>query len=211
MRTRIKICGITNLDDAHAAIDAGADALGFVFVRKSPRYIEPEVAGEIIKNLPPIVTVVGVFVNEKIEKVREIARHCALGLLQFHGDESPEYCEWYPQRVLKAFRVKDLSSIEEIRKYSVQGVLLDSYSKDAYGGTGHSFDWSLARKVVPISPVVLAGGLNPENVGQAIREVRPYGVDVSSGVESAPGTKLKKKINAFVKAVHSADAEIYRK
>lgn len=209
MRTRIKICGITNLDDALSAVESGADALGFVFVAESRRYVDPDIAREIIQHLPPMVTVVGVFVNEKIETVREIGRHCSLDLLQFHGMESPEYCEWYPQRVIKAFRVKDQSSIKEIRKYKVHGYLLDSYSEKGFGGTGSPFDWSLARKVSPLLPVLLAGGLDPENVGQAIEQVRPYGVDVSSGVESSAGNKDPEKIHGFINAVRTADDRIY--
>lgn len=205
MRTRIKICGITNLNDALTALEVGADALGFVFFPKSPRYIEPEQAREIIRELPPLVTVVGVFVDEHIDRVREIVKYCSLALLQLHGTESPEYCEWYSQRVIKVFRVKDRASIEEIKKYSVSGVLLDSYSDKAYGGTGSTFDWSLAREVVTLKPVVLAGGLTAENVGQAIAQVRPYGVDVSSGVERAPGNKDHEKMQYFVEAVRKAD------
>jgi len=209
MRTRIKICGITNLDDALSAIEAGVDAVGFVFVRESRRHVDPDIACEIIRNLPPMVTTVGVFVNEKIETVREITKHCALDLLQFHGAESPEYCEWYSQRVIKAFRVKDISSIKEVKRYRVHGYLLDSYSEEAPGGTGNAFNWSLAREVVPLRPVILAGGLCPENVGRAIDQVRPFGVDVSSGVEIRPGSKDVKKIRRFVHAVQEADERIY--
>jgi phosphoribosylanthranilate isomerase len=206
MRTRIKVCGITNLDDALLAVDAGVDALGFVFYGQSPRYIDPESARAIVQELPPLVTAVGVFVNEKIDTVRQIAMHCSLGLLQFHGDESPEYCGWYSQRVLKAFRVKDIASIEVMKKYKVHGYLLDSYSDDAFGGTGRPFDWSLARKLASVRPLVLAGGLAPENVGQAVEAVTPYAVDVSSGVESRPGSKDAGKIRRFVEAVYRADA-----
>ncbi len=211
MRTRIKICGMTNLNDALSALKAGADALGFVFYKQSPRYIEPEIASEIIRNLPPLVTVVGVFVNEQIDKVREIASYCLLDILQFHGFESPEYCEWYHNRVIKAFRVKDASSMEEIKKYKdkVSGYLLDSYSEVAYGGTGSTFDWSVAREISRILPVVLAGGLTPDNVAQAISEVQPYGVDVSSGVESAPGSKDMEKMRSFVESVRKADEDLY--
>lgn len=205
MRTRVKICGITNLDDALSAADAGADALGFVFVRESSRYVEPDIACEIIRHLPPMVTAVGVFVNEKIETVREITKHCALDLLQFHGVESPEYCEWYAQGVIKGFRVRDGASLQEISRYRVQGYLLDSYSEEALGGTGSTFDWSLARKVVPLGPVILAGGLTPGNVGQAVDQVRPFAVDVSSGVERRTGTKDAKKIRQFVHAVQETD------
>ena len=212
MRTRIKICGITNLNDALSAVKSGADALGFVFYQQSPRYIEPETASRIIRNLPPLVTAVGVFVNEEIEKVHEIAGDCLLDLLQFHGSESPEYCERHKKRVIKAFRVKDASSLSEVSRYNdkVNGYLLDSCSEDAYGGTGSAFDWSVACEISRHFPVVLAGGLTPGNVGEAVSVVEPYGVDVSSGVERAPGIKDVGKMRSFVESVRKADAERYR-
>ncbi len=209
MRTRIKVCGITNLDDALSAVEAGADALGFVFYSQSPRSIDSESAREIVRILPPLVTSVGVFVNEQIEKVQEIAKYCFLDLLQFHGEESPEYCEWFSGRVVKAFRVQDSIPMAEMKRYDVSGFLLDTYSKDLHGGTGVSFDWSLVRESVMQKPVVLAGGLTPESVGEAIEKVHPYAVDVSSGVESSLGCKAPEKIRQFVRAVREADATIY--
>ncbi len=208
MKTRVKVCGITSLDDALCAVEAGADALGFIFYPKSPRYLDPDVAREIIRLLPPLVTVVGVFVDEQIKIVREIETYCYLGLLQFHGSETPEYCDWFTSRVVKAFRMRDVSVLDEMKRYDVSGYLLDSYSEKGYGGTGEAFDWSLARSAVALKPVLLAGGLTPENVGRAIAEVRPYGVDVSSGVERAPGSKDPRKLRRFLQAVRRADAMI---
>jgi len=207
MRTRIKICGITRLEDALAAVAAGADALGFVFHPASPRYVEPEQAREIIRSLPPLVTAVGVFVNRGIEEVRRIAAECGLHVLQFHGDESPEYCGWFGQPVIKALRVRGAASLEGFRAYRVAAVLLDAYDPRAEGGTGRAFDWDLARQVAPVRPLILAGGLTPENVSRGVETVRPYGVDVSTGVESRPGRKDADKIRAFVEAVQRADAK----
>jgi phosphoribosylanthranilate isomerase len=208
MRTRVKICGITNLDDALAAVEAGADALGFVFYPESPRYVYPESVREIVGYLPPMITVTGVFVNEHIEKVQEISKYCSLSLLQFHGKESPEYCQWHGSRVMKAFRVRDASVIDEMKRYEVSGYLLDTYAQDVHGGTGICFDWSLARAAADLKPVVLAGGLTPDNVTEAIEKVRPYAVDVSSGVEGKPGKKAAEKIFNFIKAVEKADARL---
>ncbi len=209
MRTRIKVCGITNLDDALSAVDAGADALGFVFYSQSPRFIDPESAKEIIRILPPLVTSVGVFVNEHIEKVQEIVKYCFLDLLQFHGEESPEYCGWFSSRVLKAFRIQNSIPLDEMKRYNVSGFLLDTYSKGLPGGTGVSFDWSLVRESGKQKPLVLAGGLTPESVGEAIEKIRPYAVDVSSGVENSPGNKAPEKIRQFILAVQESDAAIY--
>ncbi len=209
MKTRVKVCGITNLDDALCAVDAGADALGLVFYPKSPRYVDPDGAREIIRLLPPLVTVVGVFVDAPIQTVREIETYCDLGLLQFHGNESPEYCAWYTGRVLKAFRMRDANVLDEMKRYDVSGYLLDSFSEKGYGGTGELFDWSLARSAAARKPVMLAGGLTTENVADAIAAVRPFGVDVSSGVERAAGKKDPGKVQQFLQAVRRADTTIY--
>ncbi len=206
MRTRVKICGITNLDDALAAAEAGADALGFVFYTQSPRAVSPETVRETVPYLPPMISTVGVFVNEQIERVQELTKYCHLSLLQFHGNESPEYCRWHGSRVIKGFRVRDASVLEELKAYEVSGYLLDTYSRESYGGTGACFDWSVARQAAVEKLVVLAGGLTPDNVGEAIAAVRPYAVDVSSGVEEEPGRKAVKKIAAFMEAVKEADA-----
>ncbi len=208
MRTRIKICGITNLDDALFALDAGADALGFVFYSASPRRIDPESVREIVRHLPPFTKIVGVFVDEKIETVREIAKYCYLDLCQLHGNESPEFCEWCERRVIKAFRVKDNSFLTEMKRYAVAGFLLDAYHPDRYGGTGEAADWVLAKEGARQGTVVLAGGLTPENVGAAIAQVRPYAVDVSSGVEREPGQKDREKVRRFIASVNEMDARL---
>jgi len=210
MRTRIKICGITRLDDARTAVEAGADALGFVFYPSSPRYIDPDRVREIIRRLPPMVTRVGLFVDEKIQTVKEIEQYCFLDLLQFHGRETPEYCEWFPGRAIKAIGVKDISPLEEMKRYSVSGFLLDACSEDLNGGTGCPFDWSLAIEAAKSEPVMLAGGLTPENVGEAILKIHPYAVDVSSGVGSSPGEKDPDRTRRFISAVRRADQDRFR-
>jgi phosphoribosylanthranilate isomerase len=197
---RVKICGITSRDDALTAVDAGADALGFVFHPPSPRYVTPERAGEIIAALPPLVQTVGLFVNAPLEKVNAVADGCGLDLVQLHGDETPEYCAGVRRRVLKAFRIKDMTSLEPIPGYLCSAYLLDAWSPDAYGGTGRTFNWDLAREAKRFGAVVLAGGLTPENVAEAVRQVAPYGVDVSGGVEAAPGKKDPEKVKRFIAA-----------
>jgi phosphoribosylanthranilate isomerase len=202
---RIKICGITNEADARAAVDAGVDALGFVLYRKSPRYVEPTVVKQIIAALPPLVIPVGVFVNEEAKVVRDLMDDCGLALAQLHGDETASYCLDLERPVLKAIRVKDRGSFLALAEFQgragVRGFIVDTYSTDAYGGTGRPIDWTLAAEAAQASTVILAGGLTADNVGQAIRAVRPYGVDVSSGVESAPGKKDHQKIRDFVVSV----------
>ncbi len=197
--TRVKICGITNLDDALAAIDAGADALGFVFYEKSPRNVNPMQASAIIAKLPPFVQTVGLFVNEEAERVNWTADFCGLDLIQLHGDEEPDYCPEIRRRVIKAFRVKDAASLISLRRYSVAGCLLDAWSPAAPGGTGETFNWDLAREAAACGPLILAGGLTPDNVRRAVEQVRPYAVDVSSGVEAAPGKKDPEKVKEFIR------------
>ncbi|WP_027714669.1 phosphoribosylanthranilate isomerase [Desulfuromonas sp. TF] len=196
---KVKICGITNIDDAVHAADCGADALGFVFFDKSPRCISPEQARGIIAELPPFVTAVGLFVNEEPQRVREIAEFCALDALQLHGDETPQDCLLPPHRVVKALRVKDASSLVPLADYAVSALLLDAWVSGIYGGTGHVFNWELAARAAETRRIILAGGLNPDNVAEAVRSVRPYGVDVSSGVEAFPGRKDPKKVEAFIR------------
>lgn len=196
---RVKICGITNITDALVAVEAGADALGFVFYDRSPRYIKPLAAAGIIAKLPPFIQTVGLFVNEEAEQVNWIADFCGLDLVQLHGDESPEDCVAVNRRIIKAFRVQGGSTVELLAKYPVAGYLLDAWSADAYGGTGHTFNWELAASAGQYGPIILAGGLAPGNVAQAIRVVQPYAVDVSSGVESAPGRKDQEKVRQFIK------------
>lgn len=205
--TRVKICGITNLEDAIAAVDAGCDAVGFVFA-KSPREISADDAKEIIKRLPPFVKTVGIFVNEDPDLVKDVARKCRLDLLQFHGDEDPEYCKRFDLGVIKAFRIKDKEALKDIERYrNIGAYLLDTFSKDAYGGTGVRFNWELVKEVRDIGPIILAGGLTISNVKEAIREIHPYGVDVSSGVESSPGKKDHRKIREFIRMVREVDLE----
>jgi phosphoribosylanthranilate isomerase len=202
---RIKICGITNEEDAAAAVEAGADALGFIFYEPSPRYVPPERVRPITGALPPFVTTVGVFVNVPCSQLNEIAQICGLHAVQLHGDESPDYCRMVERTVIKAFRVKDASWREEARRYKVHAMLLDTHAPDRYGGTGQTFDWALVA--ASPHPVILSGGLNADNVQEAVRRVRPYGVDVGSGVERAPGRKDHAKIRAFVekvKEIHGA-------
>ncbi|HEU4684745.1 MAG TPA: phosphoribosylanthranilate isomerase [Nitrospira sp.] len=204
---RIKICGITNEADAAAAVAAGADALGFVLYRKSPRYATPGDVKRIVAALPPFVIPVGVFVNEQAKVVRDLMDDCGLALAQLHGEETASYCQDLARPVVKAIRVKDRSSFLALAEFQgragVRGFILDAYSPDLYGGTGRPTDWSLAAEAARSSTVILAGGLTPENVAKAIHAVRPYGVDVSSGVESAPGIKDPEKLRAFVRAVVS--------
>jgi phosphoribosylanthranilate isomerase len=207
---RIKICGITNEEDATAAVSAGADALGFVFYRKSPRWVEPAVAGRIITSLPPFVSAVGVFVNEEVKVVRDLMDACGLGLAQLHGDETAAYCLELARPAVKALRIKDRGSFLALAEFQgragVRGFLLDAYTDDAYGGTGRTVDWALAAEAARTASVLLAGGLTPDNVAEAIRLVRPYGVDVSSGVESSPGRKDKEKVRRFIRSAREAFA-----
>ncbi len=202
---KVKVCGITNAEDALAAVEAGAHALGFIFYEKSPRYIVPAVAACIIAELPPLVTPVGVFVNEGMATVRSIMDTCGLGMAQLHGDENVSYCRELARPAMKALRLKDRGNLLALAEYQgrggVRGFVLDTFSELAYGGTGQLTDWALAADVAKSTPILLAGGLTPENVTEAIRTVRPYGVDVSSGVESAPGKKDHAKMRAFIHAV----------
>ncbi|MGA9777074.1 MAG: phosphoribosylanthranilate isomerase [Limisphaerales bacterium] len=201
MSVRVKICGITNLADAQVAVEAGADALGFNFYEKSPRYVPIAAAAEISRALPPFTLRVGVFVNPAGEQVQRALAECSLNLLQFHGDEPPEFCTQFRLMSMKAFRIRDAGSLKELSKYRTDAWLLDAYASDAFGGTGEKFNWNLAIEAQkPGKPVFLAGGLTPENVGAAVWQVHPFGVDVSSGVESSPGRKDRAKVRAFIKA-----------
>jgi phosphoribosylanthranilate isomerase len=201
MSVRVKICGITNLPDARVAVEAGADAVGFNFYDKSPRFVLTNTAAEISRALPPFTLRVGVFVNPAEELVRRAIGECGLHLLQFHGDETPEFCTQFGLMSMKAFRVRDAGSLQALPKYRTDAWLLDAYASDTFGGTGEKFNWDLAREVPVLGkPVFLAGGLTPENVGEAVRQVQPFGVDVSSGVESSPGRKDHTRVRAFIKA-----------
>lgn len=201
---RVKICGITCREDALHAAACGADALGFVFYPGSPRCVTPERARAIIEALPPFVARVGLFVNETPERIRSVADVCGLDVLQLHGDETPEACSYPPQRVVKALRVRDAASLAEHGRYRVAALLLDAWVAQSYGGTGRRFNWELAETVARQRPVILAGGLTPGNVAAAVGQVRPYGVDVSSGVELAPGRKDPDKVAQFIRMAREA-------
>ena len=205
MSVKVKICGITNVEDAQAAIAAGADLLGFVFCEESPRHVTVEQAAAIARIVPPFVVRVGLFVNAPEELVSQAMSACGLQLLQFHGDETPEYCRQFGAMSMKAFRVKDAETIRTLPDFPTDAWLLDAFVPGQHGGTGHSFNWDLAIEAVKLGkPVFLAGGLTTENVAEAVRKVQPYGVDVSSGVESAPGKKDHAKVRAFIQAAKEA-------
>lgn len=204
---KVKVCGITNPEDARAAVAAGADALGFNFYTRSPRYLAPEAARQIISELPPAILCVGVFVNEdSAATVARMAAASGVAAVQLHGDESPEYCaELVGQRVIKALRVGKDFAPEQATAYRAESVLLDAYSASARGGTGETFDWELARRTREVvAQLYLAGGLTVENVADAIAAVQPYAVDVCSGVELEPGRKDGVRMRAFVSAVRAA-------
>lgn len=194
---RVKICGITNLEDALAAVDYGADALGFVFFEKSPRCITPEEAKEIISYLPPLVITIGVFVNEDTKRIKEIINFTGVNILQLHGDEPPDSCN-ISHRVIKAFRLRDFTDLKPLEKYRCSAFLLDTYSPESFGGTGQIFNWDIAVEAKRFGRIVLSGGLNPDNIEKAVMYVRPYAVDVSSGVEEDKGKKDLKKMKEFI-------------
>jgi phosphoribosylanthranilate isomerase len=199
LMVKVKICGITNLEDALTSIEAGADALGFVFYPLSPRHIFPEQAADIIRCLPSFVQTVGLFVDEEQSVVNTTADQCGLDIVQLHGKETPEYCEYVRRRVIKAFRVKDITTLDSLVQYHVSGYLLDAWSPLALGGTGKTFNWEIASEASNRGHrVILAGGLTPDNVAEAVRLVTPYAVDVSSGVECSPGRKDADKIRTFI-------------
>jgi phosphoribosylanthranilate isomerase len=202
--TRVKICGITRAEDLLAVADSGADAIGLVFYEKSPRHVSIEQAAKLVAVLPPFVTVVGLFVNADADYVREVLAAVSLDVLQFHGDETPQFCEQFGKPYLKAIRVKagvDLLQCAALF-HAAQGLLLDAYVEGIPGGTGASFDWALIPEHFPM-PLILSGGLDVENVAAAIRQVRPYAVDVSSGVEAGKGIKDAAKIARFMQEVRN--------
>jgi phosphoribosylanthranilate isomerase len=208
--TKVKICGITNLDDALFAANCGADALGFNFYKKSPRYISPNSADEIVKQLPNSVLRVGVFVNETRENIAEIASTASLDAVQLHGDESPEFVKalkgHIPHWIIKAFRVPGNFDPQSLLPYGMDTILLDAYSGSGFGGTGETFNWEIARQAQKLVPhVFLAGGLSPENVAGAIRSAGPYGVDACSCLERGKGLKDNIKVKAFIEAVKGVE------
>jgi phosphoribosylanthranilate isomerase len=203
---KVKICGITNINDAYSAVECGVDALGFIFYPKSQRYVAPEKAKEMIQRLPLEIIRVGVFVNREIQEVKEIAKFCSLNLIQLHGDESPEYCAQFPMSsLIKAVFSQTEKEIRELRNYPVAAILMDARDAGQYGGTGKISDWRLAIKVKEIHPLILAGGLNRGNIREAIERVRPQAVDINSGVEISPGKKDPGKIKEILKIVRETD------
>lgn len=205
MDVKVKICGLTSVEDALAALEADADILGFVLAEQSPRRVSIETAREIARQLPPAAMRVGVFVNAKVEHVMFALRICNFGGLQFHGEEPPAYCQQFGVPTIKAFRIRDQESLRAMSSYDTDYYLLDSYLAGQPGGTGETFNWNLAVEARGLGkPVILAGGLTPQNVAEAVRKVQPFGVDVSTGVESAPGKKDRQKMRDFVAAVRGA-------
>jgi phosphoribosylanthranilate isomerase len=205
MSAIVKICGITNVADARAAADAGADMIGLMFYEPSPRHITVAAAAEIVRAVPPHVARVGVFVNPSEELVMRAISGCGLSILQFHGDEPPDFCLQFGLMSVKAFRIRNAESLKAIPEYHTDAWLLDAHINDKLGGTGEKFNWDLAVEAKKLGrPIFLAGGLTPDNVAEAVRKVQPYAVDVSSGVESSPGKKDHEKVKAFIKAAKGA-------
>ncbi len=209
---KVKVCGITSYDDAVMALDHGVDALGFNFFPPSPRYIRPEDAHAIILRLPPFAVTVGLFVNvARQDLVAETARNAGVHVIQLHGDESPEYCQKLADwPLVKALRIDESGIPENIEEYPVQAFLLDARDDALFGGTGKSFSWDLAKSIKHNRPIILAGGLKPDNVREAIRIVEPYGVDVCSGVEKAPGKKDAGKLSEFMNEVRNVSHTLRR-
>lgn len=204
--TKIKICGVTNLNDAKIAVDYGADAIGFVFA-ESIRNVSSEKVKAIVRKLPPFVTFVGLFVNETARNIEGTCRYCGLNAIQLHGSEPPGFLDKLKRhKIIKAFRIRNEKDIIPINKYKADAVLLDGYAKDRFGGTGATFDWKIVKRLKTSKPVIIAGGLTYLNVSSAIKIVRPYGVDVSSGVESKPGKKDRELIKKFIDAVKMVDS-----
>lgn len=208
MYTRCKICGITRLEDALRAVELGADALGFIFYAASPRYVSVERVREIVAALPPFVTTVGVFVDASAETIKQVLSQVSLDRLQFHGNESPEQCAAFGKPYIKTLRVQAGVDIKAfVQRYSpAHAILLDAYHPQTMGGAGVVFDWQLIPQGLA-KPIILAGGLNAANVATAIRVIRPYAVDVTSGVEAAPGVKDPAKLKAFIHEVRSVESK----
>ena len=205
MSVKVKICGLTCMADAMAAAEAGADMIGLMFYEPSPRHITLATAMEISRALPPFVLRVGVFVNPEEAQVLEAIAACGLNLLQFHGEEPSVFCTQFGVMSLKALRVRDGKALNQLANFQTDAFLLDAYSKTGLGGTGEKFNWDLAITAQKFGkPIFLAGGLTPENVAEAVKQVRPFAVDVSSGVESAPGKKDAAKVRAFIQAAKAA-------
>lgn len=205
MSVKVKICGITSVADGVTAAEAGADMIGLMFYERSPRNISTATAAEISRALSPFIVKVGVFVNPTEDAVMRAIGECGVTLLQFHGEETPAFCAQFGVMSMKAFRVRNADSLLALPDYPTDAYLLDAYSPDAHGGTGAKFNWELAIAAKQHGkPIFLAGGLTPENIREAVQQVQPFGVDVSSGVESAPGKKDPAKVHAFIKAVRES-------
>ncbi len=208
MFIKVKICGITNVEDAIISADYGADAIGFIFYPKSSRYISPDEAARISALLPPFISVVGVFVDASSEFIKEVINKVKIDIVQLHGNESPDFCKMFDCKVIKAFRVQNAQTLELCKNYLNISWLLDAFNPDLIGGTGKVFDWKIALKARLLNQrIILSGGLTPENVADAIQKVRPMAVDVSSGIEISPSKKDHQKIKAFIKAVKLALVE----
>jgi phosphoribosylanthranilate isomerase len=206
--TEIKVCGITNPEDAIAAVESGAHALGFIFYRKSPRYVSPENAAEIIRNLPERVTKVGVFVNHDSEEVKEVADYCLLDMIQLHGDETPEYAgELSEYAVIKAVALRSEDDVSGLKRYPVRAILVDAYDPRLYGGTGKTAHWEAALRIKEEYPLILSGGLHAGNIEEALRRVSPQAVDVNSGCEQVPGKKDHDKMRKIIEIVQRFDAD----
>jgi phosphoribosylanthranilate isomerase len=204
---KIKICGITNMEDALLAADLGADALGFIFVKTSPRRIRPSAARKIIQELPPFVVPIGVVADTTREDILDLIEETRIGCVQLHGNESPKELAKFPIPVYKSFRVNKEFNLETLRWYKGSAYLLDTYVEGTLGGTGKTFDWEIALAAKAYGRIILAGGLTPENIAEAMKKVQPYAMDVNSGVESAPGKKDKNKLERLFKAIRSLQNE----
>jgi phosphoribosylanthranilate isomerase len=205
--TRVKICGITSAEDASAAVEAGASALGLVFVPGTPRFVRPDAASRILQGLPPFVAAVGVFMDQPLEEVLAVVATLKLHAVQLHGNEPEALSRRLPVPVIRAIRVRDAESLRSIGSYPAQAFLLDAYVEGQPGGTGTLSPWDLALQAKGRAPIILSGGLRPENVGDAVRLVRPFAVDVSSGVERLPGRKDYRKVREFIANVRHADLD----
>lgn len=210
LKMRVKICGITNAQDALMAVDCGADAVGFVFYPESPRSVSSKEVRDIIRQLPPFVMTVGVFANQEQREIQRVVDECSIDLIQLQGDEPPYLCESFGDRVIKAVRIKDHESLARMDSYAVRAFVLDTYCENQLGGTGKSFDWNIAVEAKKYGRIILAGGLTPQNVTRAIEQVKPSGVDVSSGVEKQIGHKDSDKIRRFIEAAKKSFSQVSR-
>lgn len=202
--TRVKICGIKRFQDAVCAVESGADALGFIFYSKSKRYISPADARDIIEKLPPFISLVGVFVNYSVQDINHTIDKAGINTIQLHGDESPSFCNNFKIPVIKTIRISDNLNSKLIESFNVQAILFDTFKEEEYGGTGSVFNWDIVKTAGITNNIIISGGLNPENVHEAVSKIKPYAVDVSSGVEASPGIKDHLKINKFIEAVNNA-------